>query len=416
MSGRGLRRMAAPTPWRQRRARRASPGAHGEGRSRPPRRIGPPRGDGLHRTGHTGPAQARHDRENDPVIACGPVAGGRSLVSAATAIEMPMFRPLLLRLARRIEPWLERIGARPGADPVLEPYVGFASPEGVVLRGRVLTHLRRATPDPRQSRWVNLRQMVSLFLTDEVAGVEVRAQGATARSDGEGFVDLIVPARPGPWAQVEVEIAGAPDTRTTFPARVPGPEARWLVISDIDDTVIKTGAHSLARNLWTTFTGSALTRSVHADAGQLLRAMARGDRNPVFYVSSSPWNLHGFLVDLLAHHDLPRGPMFLRDLGVSRTGIGASHLDHKGAAIDATLAASPDLDCWLVGDSGQYDAQVYRDAVLRHAGRVRGVALREPQPGAGADDAQAIAAIEAAGVPCFHGPSLDGALRYWGLE
>lgn len=327
-----------------------------------------------------------------------------------------MPKPLLLRLARRIEIWSERIGARPGAAPVLEPYVGFATPEGLVLRGRVLTHLRRAVPDARQSKWVNLQQMASLFLTDEVAGVTVRAGEASAVSDAEGYVRLLVPPRPGPWAEVPVEIADLPGTRTRFPARVPDAAARWLVISDVDDTVIETGAHSLWRNLWTTFTGSALTRRVHGDARDLLSSLEDAGRAPVYYVSSSPWNLHDFLAGLMARHGFPRGPMFLRDLGVTGDGVGETHLRHKGAAIDAVLGANPGLGCWLVGDSGQRDAEVYRDAVARHPGRVLGVALREPAPGAGADDATAIAAIGAAGVPCFHGPSFAGALRYWGLE
>lgn len=327
-----------------------------------------------------------------------------------------MPKPLLLRLARRVENLLERIGARPGTVPVLEPYIGLATPEGLVLRGRVLTHLRRAVPDARQSKWVNLRQMASLFLTDEVAGVEVRAGAARAVSDAEGYVTLLVPPRPGPWAEVPVEIAGQPSTSTAFPARVPGAAARWLVISDIDDTVMETGAHSLWRNLWTTFTGSALTRLVHDDARDLLTRLAEGERNPVFYVSSSPWNLHDFLTRLFDRHAIPRGPVFLRDLGVSESGIGETHLGHKGAAIDAILGANPDLECWLLGDSGQHDAEVYRDAVARHPGRVRGVALREPAPGVGTDDAGAIAAIEAAGVPCYHGPDFGGAMRHWGLE
>lgn len=327
-----------------------------------------------------------------------------------------MLRTLLLRLARWIEPLLERIGARPNAAPVLEPYLGLATPEGLVMRGRVLTHLRRARRDARGSKWLNLRQMASLFLTDEVAQVEVRSGAARAVSDAEGYFALLVPAAPGPWVEVPVEIAGRPETRVPFPARVPDAAARWLVISDIDDTVLETGAHSLWRNLWTTFTGSAATRRVHGDARDLLATLAAGDRNPVFYVSSSPWNLHDFLDGLFARHALPRGPMFLRDLGVSASGVGETHQAHKGAAVDAILGANPGLDCWLLGDTGQRDADVYRDAVIRHPGRVRGVALREPAPGVGADDAAVIAAIEAAGVPCFHGPSFAGALRHWGLR
>ena len=327
-----------------------------------------------------------------------------------------MLKSLALPIARRAEALLERIGDQPDDTPVLQPYIGYATPKGVVLRGRVLSHLRRAEPDPEQSKIVNLRQMVSLFVTDEVAGVTVSGGGASGVSDPEGYVRLIVDGDFAPgWTEIEATIDDRADTTATFPARIPGPDARYLVISDIDDTMIETGAHSLARNLWTTFTGSALTREVHGDARALVRALEDGGRNPVFYVSSSPWNLHDFLVAVFARGDLPRGPMFLRDLGVGEEGIGPSHGTHKGDAIDAILAANPHLPAYLLGDSGQKDAQVYRDAVARHPGRILGVALREPAPGAGGDDAEAMAAIEAAGVHCHHAPDFSGALAHFAL-
>ncbi len=326
-------------------------------------------------------------------------------------------KSLALSLGRRGETVLERIGDRDDSNPVLEPYYGYATPEGVLLRGRVLSHLRRSTPSALQSRWTNLRQMLSLFATDEVAGVRVEAAGVEAVSDAEGYVRLLVPRAPSPgWTNVPVAIAGQDGSAVPFPARVPGDDARHLVISDIDDTMIETGAHSLSRNLWTTFTGSALTRSVHDDGRDLIEHLAEGGTNPVFYVSSSPWNLHDFLNALFTRHDLPRGPMFLRDLGITSEGVGDSHKTHKGAAIDAILAANPDLPAWLLGDSGQKDATVYRDAIRRHPGRIRGVALREPAPGAGVDDKIAMLEIEAAGVPCFHGPRFDGTLAHWGYR
>jgi phosphatidate phosphatase APP1 len=322
-------------------------------------------------------------------------------------------RPALW-IARRVERGLERIGRR-RTLPVLEPYLGHAEPGGVVLRGRVLTHLRRAQPEPEQSRWTNLRQMLSLFLTDEVAGVAVRAAGAEARSDAEGYVTLHVPGTFAPgWAELPAALPDQPPVACR--ALVPAPEAETMVISDIDDTVIETGAHSLPRNLWTTFTGSALSRRAHPDAVALMRGLSDGGRVPVFYVSSSPWNLHHFLETLFAREGVPPGPMFLRDLGVTEAGVGRSHGDHKGEAIDAILAANPDLSAILLGDTGQHDAAIYRAAVERHPGRVRAVGLREPAPGAGRDAAACMAAIEAAGVPCFHAPSFDGARTYWGME
>lgn len=325
-----------------------------------------------------------------------------------------MLKPLALRAARLVESGLEKIGDREDDAPVLDPYLGYATPEGVVLRGRVLSHLRRVEPDPEQSKWMNVRQMANLFITDEVQGVTVAGGGVTALSDAEGYVRLTVPGgfKPG-WATIDVGIAG--QDPVPCHARIPGPSTEYMMISDIDDTMIETGAHSLARNLWTTFTGSALTRQAHDDAIELMDAMAKGGTNPVFYVSSSPWNIHHFLEELFRHEGVPRGPMFLRDLGITEEGVGASHGTHKGRAIDAILAANPDLPAYLMGDSGQKDAIVYRDAIVRHPGRIKGVALREPAPGVGDDDAAACAAIEAAGVPCFHAPSFEGARQHWGV-
>ncbi|MBM2575220.1 DUF2183 domain-containing protein [Jannaschia sp. Os4] len=327
---------------------------------------------------------------------------------------------LALRTGRMVERGLERIGDRPDDAPVLDPYIGYATPEGLVLRARVLSHLRRAEPNPRQSKWTNLRQMASLFVTDEVSGVPVSARGMTATSDAEGYVTLTVPRADGEsgWIDVEATVGGPTGGASALcPVRVPPASAEHIVISDVDDTMIRTGAHSLAKNLWTTFTGSALTREWHEDAPALMDALAEGGRNPVFYVSSSPWNLHQFLETLLFERaGLPRGPMFLRDLGVTEDGVGQSHLGHKATAIDTILAANPDLPCYLLGDTGQKDSAVYLAAARRHPGRIRGVALREPAEGVSGDDADEIAALEGLDVPVWHGPSLAGAASLWGMH
>lgn len=325
-----------------------------------------------------------------------------------------MLRRGFVAVARLAERGLERIGRR-SVPPVLEPYVGYETRTGWRLRARVLTSLRRSDPVPDQSRWTNLRQMVSLFVTDEVAGARVEAAGAAVLSDAEGYVDVTVPAGSGDgaWAAVPARLEDGGSV-ADLPVRRIG-AARHIVISDIDDTMIRTGAHSLWRNLWTTFTGSALTRQVHADAVALMVDLSEAERNPVFYVSSSPWNLHDFLQRIFAAAGLPRGPMFLRDLGVSDGGgIGDGHKDHKGGAIDRILADVPDLPVFLLGDTGQEDARIYRTVIARHPGRVRGVALREPAPGVGRDDAADIAGIEAAGVRCHHGPDFGGAQAHWG--
>ena len=324
-------------------------------------------------------------------------------------------RRILRRLALGLERSLDRLltfknRRRP---PLIEPYTGYATPETLVARGRILTHLRRHSPNPQQGWLTNLMQMAALFLTDEVSGVDVRARGGAARavSDEEGYFTLVLP-RDGEgasgWTEVDARIEGSAE-RAALPVLVPRAGARVGVISDIDDTVMETGAYSLARNLWTSLTGNALTRRVFPDSIALLRALSEGGRNPVFYVSSSPWNLHRFLEAVFERRGVVPGPMFLRDLGVSERRTDGPHGGHKGAAIDVLMAANPDLPFWLLGDTGQHDAEIYLDAARRYPGRVDRVALREPGPGPDAAARAAMDELRALGV------EVTSAREFWGV-
>jgi phosphatidate phosphatase APP1 len=312
------------------------------------------------------------------------------------------------RWALRLEALADRLRPPRRGTPLIEAYTGYAVPDGVVLRGRCLTALRRAAPEPEQSRWTNARQMASLFFTSEVADVPVEGGGASARTDEEGYFTFTAPRgdlAPG-WRPVPVRVVGRPETEVAVEVLVAAPTAPALVISDIDDTVLKTGAYSLARNLWTSLTGNALTRRIFPDTAALLRRFAEAGA-PVFYVSSSPWNLHHFLTSVFAANRVPKGPMFLRDLGINPQPGG--HHGHKSAAIDAVLAAHPDLPAVLIGDTGQQDPAIYAAAAARRPGRVAAVYLREPRPHAARDVAEAVAALRRQGVAVTVGPSFDAA-------
>jgi len=294
-----------------------------------------------------------------------------------------MIRRALLAIAvgaeRAVETFYRRLRGPLKRPVVVDPYLGYATPDTLVARGRILASLRGRDPRAGQSLWANLRQMASLFVTDEIGGQTVRVPGRveTAVSDPEGYFTLILP-RDG--AVVDTTISAVVDERdVALPVAVPRPDAAFGVISDIDDTVMRTGAWQLWRNLWTSFTGNALTREVFDDAVALMGRLSRGGRNPVFYVSSSPWNLHGFLQSVKDRAGLVPGPMFLRDLGLNQV-AGTGHEGHKGRMIDTILAANPGLRFVLIGDTGQRDGAIYRAAAERHPGRIARVILRWAGP------------------------------------
>ncbi len=308
------------------------------------------------------------------------------------------FKLRLARIANAIERRVDPIVRRKRVASVLEPYIGYATPEHLVVRGRVLGRVRKGTVRAEQNKWTNLRQMLSLFLTNEVSDITVQCDEYSAVSDDEGYFTILIPRdeRVG-WIEMIIQTG---EVTAICPVFVPFADASLGVISDIDDTMMETGAYSLWRNLWTSLTGNALTRKVFPDAVVLMEKLFENGRNPIFFVSSSPWNLHGFLDQIFERTGLPRAPKFLRDYGISETQfITGTHGDHKGRAIDVILAANPTLPFILIGDTGQHDAQVYSDAIRRHPERIRHVILRAPGRGADAEDMGYVDAIRQLGVP-----------------
>lgn len=300
----------------------------------------------------------------------------------------------------------------PPKDIHLQPYLGYSTPDKLIIRGRVLeADVDRASNDT-PSLIDNLAAMAALFLTKEVRDETVTIGDYSATSDEEGYyrIELKRKSPPPGWTDAVVTSERTGEA-VHHPILITSPKAKYGVISDIDDTIMQTKAWSTRKNLWTSVSGSVGSRYIYPDAATLLKLMAgsmSGTKNPVFYVSSSPWNLHGFLEAVFTANGVVRGPKFLRDFGIDATKIIAGeHGDHKGQSIDTILAANPDLPFYLIGDSGQHDPSVYRDAVKRHPGRIKGVFIRTPGPGMDEEDRLPLKEIEAEGIQIFAGETFE---------
>lgn len=304
----------------------------------------------------------------------------------------------LAKVASKLENVWDAVRWRdPNPNPVIEPYIGYSTQDEIVLRGRILSDKRRSQQARTPSLFNNMRAMAMNFATDELADMRVQAAGVETRSDEEGYFTLRLPPKNvGGMATITLPDH---DVDATAIVQVASADAQFGIISDIDDTIMQTDAWALHRNIWTTLTGSAASRHVFPDSIALIEKLHAG-KNPVFYVSSSPWNLHAFLTDVFRRNGLISGPLFLRDLGITETKfIKGTHGAHKGSAIDTILAANPTLNFVLIGDTGQHDAVVYHEAIVRHPNCIDRVILRRAGP-PDEDDAHNIDIIRQAGVRC----------------
>jgi phosphatidate phosphatase APP1 len=185
--------------------------------------------------------------------------------------------------------------------------------------------------------------------------------------------------------------------RATSRVIVPTDDAEYAIVSDIDDTVVRTEVTNWLRMLKIVLLTNAYTRTPFEHVETLYHAFRAGragrSRNPVFYVSSSPWGFYDLLEHFFRIHGLPEGPLFLKSYQVSLKHLrGSSHHNHKLHYIRALFDAYPRLPFVLVGDSGQEDPEIYREIVREYPGRVLAIFIRDVTSSARDEEVDRIAA------------------------
>ncbi len=169
---------------------------------------------------------------------------------------------------------------------------------------------------------------------------------------------------------------------TKMPVLVPFASARFGVISDIDDTVIQSEVSNFLRAARIVLMENALTRLPFPGVAAFYRALAKGasgsENNPVFYVSSSPWNIYDVIEGFLGAQHIPAGPVLLRDWDLQLQ--IRDHHAHKTKAIREIMDAFPSLPFVLVGDSTQEDPEIYSAIVREYPARVLAVYIRSVSP------------------------------------
>jgi len=286
----------------------------------------------------------------------------------------------------------------------IQPYIGFGTQNSVSLQGRVLTNPQAEKPEEADGWWENLLATYQRFESDEVVGAQVTAViGEVAESvltDSEGYYHFEIErqapqptsslSHAGLWSSAALYLnpqgqAAYEQTLTTCDIQTPLPTSEFAVISDIDDTILHTAANHLLTVAKLTFLGNSRTRVALPGVASFYQALQAGNRrlgaNPIFYVSSSPWNLYDLLEDFIALNDIPRGTILLRDFGFDEGKLIASSHDHKLKKVRRLMQSYPDLRFVLIGDSGQEDAKLYANAASEFQDRIAGIFIRDVSPG-----------------------------------
>lgn len=163
-------------------------------------------------------------------------------------------------------------------------------------------------------------------------------------------------------------------------------ESKVGIISDIDDTFLISHSNNFFKKLYVMLLKNINKRKIFDDVVRHYQHLSIAGQdsekasNSFFYVSSSEWNLYGFINDVAEIHQLPKAVIKLKKIksGISDfllTGRG-SH-DHKFEKIKDIISFYPNLQYVLLGDDSQKDAYIYERICKIFPLNIKAVYLRQ---------------------------------------
>jgi phosphatidate phosphatase APP1 len=276
---------------------------------------------------------------------------------------------------------------------------------GYVVGDEVRVHLRvseePAIPDAGDSLPLvssakqNVRRFMALGLPQVAAVVRVGDEETEVVTGRRGFAaaTLHVPGLTPGWHRVHVDVppedADRDGASGVGRVLVPDPSAPFAVVSDLDDTVVRSRVTEGINAFTTTLFGDANTRAAVPGMASLYRGLARTSRGlathdssdppagvpSFFYVSTGSWSMYPVLTGFLHARGFPAGPLYLTDWGPSDRYIIRSGAEHKRSAIARLVEGYPTTRFVFIGDSGQGDPEVYLQIGRAHPEQVAAILI-----------------------------------------
>lgn len=298
--------------------------------------------------------------------------------------------------ARMLEDVADLAGFDVGNDAYqIIPYRGYGTPRRVLVHGRVLECESVPASTATDSLGANLINTLKRIQSDPVPGGTVRVSVGTAsrvlKCDEEGFfrewVDLETPLAPTePWQKASFELLsplreGHATVTATGLIQLPTGSPSFGVISDLDDTVIQSRITSFLQAVRTVMLGNARTRLPFPGVAAFYQALEKGGdgtrNNPIFYVSSSPWNIYDIISDFMDIQRIPSGPILLRDWDIEVSALSSNRLKtHKEPLVREILDLYPEMTFILIGDNSQRDPEIYHAILEEYPGRILAIYIR----------------------------------------
>ena len=284
--------------------------------------------------------------------------------------------------------------------PKVIAYRGFGSHTSrkAFVAGSLMEDKGLEKPEDDNSLKENLLAMLKRYSGDQIPGAKIKVQlnnksneqvtGETGIFETEIDMPPLSAEDETKWLEYNATLAykfngGAEKYEAKGEILVPGTDAKFGVISDIDDTIMVSHSTQTFRKIRLMLTHNSRTRKPFPGVEAFYRALHLGgngnNTNPFFYISSSEWNLYDLIDDFCTFNKFPKGVYLLREIpsGILKLWKqGGGDHEHKFEKIVKVFKMYPNLPFVLVGDNGQHDPEIYARIAQVYPKRVKAIYIR----------------------------------------
>lgn len=264
---------------------------------------------------------------------------------------------------------------------------GFRNEKRVVILGRTFKQLFNSRFYRKQKRIDHFINFLKIFISFNASKVEAQftyndhqKQVLTSNRHGLILTDLAISPEIQEAHLSLKKSKNTPSKETSLSIYGPTDKTQRIIISDIDDTIIKSRATSLIRLFATSLFNPIGKRKVFPITASFYSKLAQGkdnnEENLFFYVSSSHWALYPFLKALISSESFPKAPILLKNINLSESDQKSKGHQHKYAKISYLLSFYPHLDFILIGDEAQDDFRIYTQLAKDYKDRVSHIYIR----------------------------------------
>lgn len=259
------------------------------------------------------------------------------------------------------------------------------SKKGLMITGVMLR--KPANPlGPESGWWPTLKKTIRTYFLKPYKGqFRLRANGDVhdIHTDQHGgFETEIEGDFSRPLNFLEEDGTTAISQLHTYPHIFDFHNARHIVISDIDDTILVSKSSLFFSKLWLMLFRQTSRRNYVEETEQAYRKLM-ATSVPFVYVSASEYNLYSIISNFIVYHDLPLGPILLRPFQRWKNVVKSKdRMEYKINRIEHLVAQFPDTKFVLFGDDSQHDPVVFEKIAAKYPKNVRAIFLRKTGWGA----------------------------------